>query len=138
MRNALALHLVLLVALLGSCSSQSITSRVLTTQLGDNAAEARTQEESVPASNELAGLPSPEAAVNQRRAPGTSPRLLPDVVLAGHTEKVWHASFSPDGSRIVTSSVDSTARLWDGDGKALAVLEGARSVRNAKCICWPS
>ncbi len=40
---------VLLVALLGSCSSQLITSRVLTTQPDNNAEEARTQEEIVPA-----------------------------------------------------------------------------------------
>ncbi len=124
MRNALALHWVLLVALLGSCSSQLITSRVLTTQPDDNAEEARTQEEIVLASNAWANSVSPEAAVNQRRAPGTSPRLLPDVVLAGHTGQVWHAAFSPDGSRIVTTSDDGTARLWDIEGKPLAVLVG--------------
>ncbi len=116
MRNASALHLVLLVALLGSCSSQSNKSRVLTTQPDDNAEEARTQEETAPASNEWAGRPSPEAAVNQRRAPGTSPRLLPDVVLAGHKDRVWGARFSLDGSRIVTASADGTARLWDSEG----------------------
>ncbi len=71
-----------------------------------------------------AGRPSPEAAVNQRRAPGTSPRLLPDVVLAGHTDIVWGARFSPDASRIVSASLDHTARLWDSDGKQLAVLVG--------------
>ncbi len=105
MRNALALHLVLLVALLGSCSSH-------TTQPDDNAEEATTQEETVPASMAWADRPSPEAAVNQRRAPGTPPRLLPDAVLEGHTGGVWHAAFSPDGSRIVTTSGDGTARLF--------------------------
>ncbi len=58
--------------------------------------------------------------------------LLPDVasqataVLAGHTDKVWHAAFSPDGSRIVTvaDSADHTVRLWDTGGKQLAVLAG--------------
>ncbi len=69
-----------------------------------------------------ADRPSPEAAVNQRRAPGTPPRVLPDAVLAGHTDQVWHAVFSPDGSRIVTASYDGTARLWDSEGKPLAVL----------------
>ncbi len=103
---------VLLVALLGSCSSQLITSRALTTKPDDNAEEARTQEEIVPASMAWADRPSPEAAVNQRRAPGTPPRLLPDAVLAGHTDKVWHAAFSPDGSRIVTAAEDGTARLY--------------------------
>ena len=44
--------------------------------------------------------------------------LVPDVanqttvVLAGHTDEVWHAEFSPDGSRIVTASDDGTARLF--------------------------
>ncbi len=66
MRNALALHLVLLVALLGSCSSQLITSRVLTTQPDDNAEEARTQEGIVPASNAWADSVSPEAAAKAR------------------------------------------------------------------------
>ncbi len=91
MRNTSALHLVLLAALLGSCSSR-------TTQPDDNAKETRTQEETV--------------AVNAT------------AVLAGHTDRVWHAEFSPDGSRIVTASLDHTARLWDSDGKQLAVLVG--------------
>ncbi|MCZ6655022.1 MAG: hypothetical protein O7D91_18595, partial [Planctomycetota bacterium] len=104
--------------------SSLITGCVLKTQPDDNAEEARTQEESVPPSMAWADRPSPEAAVNQRRPPGTPPRLLPDVVLAGHTDHVWHAEFSPDGSRIVTASRDGTARLWDLEGKPLAVLAG--------------
>ena len=36
------------------------------------------------------------------------------------------AAFSPDGTRILTASYDTTARLWDGDGRPLAVLEGHR------------
>ena len=36
-----------------------------------------------------------------------------------------HAAFSPDGSRIVTSSNDGTARLWDAQtGKPGTVLKG--------------
>ena len=35
------------------------------------------------------------------------------------------AAFSPDGSRIVTSSVDKTARIWDAaTGGEIAVLDG--------------
>ncbi|MCI0575684.1 MAG: WD40 repeat domain-containing protein [Chloroflexi bacterium] len=45
-------------------------------------------------------------------------------VLPGHTAQVTAAHFSPDGSRIVTTSADNTARLWDADGHPLAVLEG--------------
>jgi WD40 repeat protein len=36
--------------------------------------------------------------------------------------------FSPDGARILTASEDGTARLWDRDGKPLAILEGHTDV----------
>ena len=35
------------------------------------------------------------------------------LTLKGHTGAVTSASFSPDGSRIVTASVDRTAKVWD-------------------------
>ena len=45
--------------------------------------------------------------------------------LEGHTELVKSASFSPDGTRIVTASDDNTARVWDAQSGALvASLEG--------------
>jgi WD40 repeat protein len=34
-------------------------------------------------------------------------------MLRRHTNSVRSASFSPDGTRIVTSSSDTTVRLWD-------------------------
>jgi WD40 repeat protein len=37
--------------------------------------------------------------------------------LSGHAEIVRSAAFSPDGQRLIASSADSTAKLWD-------VLEG--------------
>jgi WD40 repeat protein/tetratricopeptide (TPR) repeat protein len=37
--------------------------------------------------------------------------------LSGHEDLVFHAAFSTDGSRIVTSSRDFTARLWDAATK---------------------
>ena len=48
------------------------------------------------------------------------------AVLEGHRGTVLSAVFAPDGTLILTSSADNTARLWDGDGKPLATLEGHR------------
>jgi WD40 repeat protein len=45
------------------------------------------------------------------------------ATLWGHTDEVFGATFSPDGSRVVTASADNTARLWDATtGAALATL----------------
>jgi WD40 repeat protein/energy-coupling factor transporter ATP-binding protein EcfA2/uncharacterized membrane-anchored protein YhcB (DUF1043 family) len=47
------------------------------------------------------------------------------AVLRGHDERVISATFSPDGSRIVTVSEDKTARIWDtASAKEIAVLRG--------------
>ena len=47
------------------------------------------------------------------------------AVLSGHGEIVFSAAYSPDGSRIVTSSRDKTVRTWDArTGVQLAVLSG--------------
>ena len=46
-------------------------------------------------------------------------------VLSGHGDSVLSAAYSPDGSRIVTASIDKTARIWDAHtGVQLAVLSG--------------
>ena len=42
-----------------------------------------------------------------------------DAILWGHSGLVNTASFSPDGSRIVTASYDGTARIWDAQSGAL-------------------
>jgi WD40 repeat protein len=45
--------------------------------------------------------------------------------LKGHTSYVGSASYSPDGSRIVTASTDGTAKLWDArTGAELLTLKG--------------
>jgi WD40 repeat protein len=54
------------------------------------------------------------------------------VVLGGHIGAVYSAVFRPDGGRILTASNDNTARLWDRDGKPLAILQGhTAAVRTA-------
>ena len=44
-------------------------------------------------------------------------------LFGGHTDWIYSASFSPDGTRIVTASDDGTARLWDGEGNFLTLLQ---------------
>jgi WD40 repeat protein len=46
---------------------------------------------------------------------------------------VHSAVFAPDGGRILTASADTTARLWDRDGKPLATLQGHTSRVTARC-----
>ncbi|NTX07242.1 TIR domain-containing protein [Myxococcus sp. CA040A] len=51
------------------------------------------------------------------------------AVLRGHTGAVEAASFSVDGTRVVTGGRDGTARVWDAaTGKALATLSGHTGV----------
>jgi WD40 repeat protein len=45
--------------------------------------------------------------------------------LTGHTNTLNDARFSPDGTKVVTSSFDKTARIWDTtNGKSLFKLSG--------------
>ena len=47
------------------------------------------------------------------------------AVLRGHQGLVWSVAYSPDRSRIVTTSWDNTARIWDAaTAKEIAVLRG--------------
>ena len=44
-------------------------------------------------------------------------------MLRGHEKLVNSAAFSPDGSRVVTTSLDGTARIWDAaTAKVITVL----------------
>ncbi|MCX6269177.1 MAG: hypothetical protein NTW16_17790 [Bacteroidetes bacterium] len=44
--------------------------------------------------------------------------------LEGHTNDVYSLDYTPLGRKIVSASFDSTARIWDMNGKELAVLKG--------------
>lgn len=45
--------------------------------------------------------------------------------LQGHTERITSARYSPDGKRIVTTSLDNTARVWDAaTGRLITELKG--------------
>jgi WD40 repeat protein len=47
------------------------------------------------------------------------------LTLKGHTAAVRTASFSADGSRILTGSADRTAKVWDAkSGAELLALKG--------------
>jgi eukaryotic-like serine/threonine-protein kinase len=50
------------------------------------------------------------------------------AVLVGHAAPVTDASFSPDGSRIISCSYDKTARVWETlTGKEILTLEGHKA-----------
>jgi WD40 repeat protein len=49
----------------------------------------------------------------------------PVAILKGHTDTVLSATFSADGGRLLTTSEDRTARVWDArSGEPVAVLAG--------------
>lgn len=48
-------------------------------------------------------------------------------ILAGHTDWVFGARFSPDGNIIASGSRDNTGIIWSLDGQLLQVLEGHAS-----------
>lgn len=56
----------------------------------------------------------------------------PAAILEGHTEAIRSAAFSPDGSKVVTASRDNTARIWDLQGKQLAVLGHRGNIHQAQ------
>jgi WD40 repeat protein len=52
-------------------------------------------------------------------------------VMRGHTNSVTHTAFSPDDTRIASSSMDQTVRVWDAAaGRLVATLRGHRGLVN--------
>jgi hypothetical protein len=54
--------------------------------------------------------------------------------LTGHQQSVNSVSFSPDGKRIITASLDNTAKVWDISGKLIATLTGHQQVSAASVL----
>ena len=51
--------------------------------------------------------------------------ITDERVLAGHSDYLTGIAYTPDGERLVTNSLDGTARIWDVDaGAPVAVLAG--------------
>ena len=50
------------------------------------------------------------------------------VTLEGHTDRVWSAAFSPDGTRVVTASFDKTAKIWRVFPTTQALIDYAQSI----------
>ena len=57
------------------------------------------------------------------------------VVLKGHTNSLTQVAWSPDGSRLVSTSYDNTCRIWDYQkGECLFVIQDLPAVD----VCWNS
>ncbi|HZM22178.1 MAG TPA: hypothetical protein VFC02_10560, partial [Anaerolineales bacterium] len=49
-----------------------------------------------------------------------------ELTLRGHTDVIWSAVFSPDGTQIATAAADGTAKIWDATtGKELLSVKGS-------------
>ncbi len=54
------------------------------------------------------------------------------TINVGHVIIVYHAAFSPNGARILTASMDKTAKLWDAaSGKLIASFDHEDVVKHA-------
>lgn len=57
----------------------------------------------------------------------------PALVIAAHDDEVTSAVFSPEGSKILSASLDGTAKVWDAEsGEPLNTLEHNFSVHDAR------
>jgi WD40 repeat protein len=70
--------------------------------------------------NEVADLPDLPGRLSIAREALDLP--LPVAVLRGHRGLLHDVAFSPDGSRVITTSWDGTARMWRADGTGTPVV----------------
>jgi WD40 repeat protein/class 3 adenylate cyclase len=70
----------------------------------------------------------PESTLAAEKAIALLNRRLPTkqmIVLRGHLQSVNSVNFSPNGSRAITGSSDTTARIWDTrSGFAISIIRG--------------
>jgi WD40 repeat protein len=65
------------------------------------------------------------AAVEQKAAAKKSVEGRETLTLTEHRDGVWSVSFSPDGKRIVSGSLDETVKVWDAQtGQEMLTLTG--------------
>ncbi|KAF8072486.1 CIAO1 [Scenedesmus sp. PABB004] len=93
-----------------------------------------------PAREQQAALP-PLLLPPLRPSPlmGDSLELL--QTLQGHTDRVWHCAWSPDGSALASCSGDRTVRIWSRSAqrergwRCAAVLEDTHT-KSIRSCCW--
>jgi WD40 repeat protein len=130
LQASMAASLVLLIIAAGAIWEwHSAQEEKITAQSGNRAGEAE-RETGVGGDDALA-LETAINAVELRQtqesefALRTALEAPLEHYILHHQEEVRSASFSPDGTRIVTASDDKTARVWDSvTGKLLATLSG--------------
>jgi len=69
----------------------------------------------------VTAIPSAQPAATEASIPTSAAAIQ----FVGHTDRLWQATFSPDGKQVVTASADNTARIWDvATGKELLRISG--------------
>ncbi len=101
----------------------------------DHAKRSPDRLEAVLLASELAWLPEPKGGVFKLRRLAANP--IPTAVLRGHTDSVRNAVFSPDSSRVLTASIDGTARIWNGDGTGEPIVLSGHTNEVTRAVFSP-
>ncbi len=66
-------------------------------------------------------------------------KILTEVAtLTGHSQRPWRVDFSPDGTRLLSASVDGSARVWATEtGRSILVLDIGRGERGRDAAFSP-